>query len=65
MAVNTVQTTVKVPKPMLESAHERWPEMSNGQILRYALARALGGSESDALAATRDARIVTRKLTTE
>jgi hypothetical protein len=65
----TVQTSARIPKPMLADAYDRWPltrEMSHPQVIRFTFAIALGASEAEALAASRDPRIgTTRKPTTE
>ena len=63
----TAKTSLYVPSSALADARERWPvtrDMSDGRLLRFALALALGKPESEALAATRDARIVTRTTQT-
>jgi hypothetical protein len=70
MAVNTVEATVRIPKPMLAVAHDRWSDvaetLSTPQLIRFAFAKAIGATDAEALAATRDARIgTTRKPTTE
>jgi hypothetical protein len=70
MAKSTVQSTVRVPKPMLETARDRWGDvtapLTTPQLIRFAFAKALGATNAEALAATRDARIgTTRKTTTE
>jgi hypothetical protein len=60
----TEQVNVKVPKEMLAEARETWPEvkdMTVGRVLRFALALALTGDTNRAVAATRDARIGTKR----
>jgi hypothetical protein len=68
MPVTTERTNVNVPRVMLRRARETWPETANlsvARVLRFALAKALGASDADALAATRDARFGTRRNSTE
>lgn len=72
MPVTTVKATVRVPKPVLESARDRWGDtiagLSVGQLVRFGFAKGLGATDAEALAATRDARTgttFTRKPTTE
>lgn len=64
MSSTTTQTSINVPKSMLAEARDRWPatrDMSTGRVLRFALALAVGRSEDEAVAATRDARIGTTR----
>lgn len=70
MPKTTVQATVHVPKPMIETARDRWGDvakpLSTPQLIRFAFAKAIGATDAEALAATRDARIgTTRKPITE
>jgi hypothetical protein len=62
---NAQHTTVNVRPEMIAKAHEKWPEtrgMSLGKILRFALSYALtNGDTESAVAATRDARIGTKR----
>lgn len=62
MATKMIGT--KIPLPMLIETRERYPEtrdMSDGRLLRFALALALGKTRHDAVTATRDARIGVRR----
>lgn len=70
MPVTTIKATVKVPKPAIENARDRWGDtitgLSVGQLIRFGFAKGLGASDTEALAFTRDARNgTTRKPTTE
>jgi hypothetical protein len=70
MAKSTVQATVRLPKPMLTTARDRWGDvaetLTTPQLIRFAFAKGLGATDTEALAATRDARIgTTREPTTE
>lgn len=61
---STEHANVLVPKAMLAEARETWPEvkdMSTGRVLRFALALALTNDANRAIAATRDARIGTKR----
>jgi hypothetical protein len=58
---STERVSVAVPKTAIARARETYPDtryMSAGRLLRYALAKALGATDTEALAATRDARLL-------
>lgn len=55
----TERVSVAVPRTEIARARETFPEtrnMSVARLLRYTLAKALGKTDTEALAATRDAR---------
>jgi len=60
----TERATVIVPKTMLAQARQTWPEtegMNIARLMRFALVIALTGDRTKAIAATRDARIGTKR----
>jgi hypothetical protein len=63
----TEPASITMPRAALAEARERWPEvreMPNGRVMRFAFALAIGKSRAEALAFTRDARIIDRPMTT-
>lgn len=64
MSNTAERASIKVPRVLIEQAHERFPltrDMSPGRMLRFALAKALGMSDADAMRATLDARVGTSR----
>jgi hypothetical protein len=63
----TERANVSMPRDMLAEARQRWPEtreLNNGRLMRFLAAIALGKNRADALALTRDARIIDRPIQT-
>jgi hypothetical protein len=63
----TEHASTAMPRTALAEARERWPEvreMPNGRVVRFAFALALGKTRAEALAFTRDARIIDRPIQT-
>jgi hypothetical protein len=59
----TERANVSMPRDTLAEARKRWPEtreLPNGRLVRFMAAIALGKSRAEALAFTRDARIIDR-----